>query len=224
MQMYGTYPIGNGQFNIVMELVDGDWRDAWKVQTNDARLYDLKTRLFISAADAYTALHAADMVHYDIKVDNLFYLGRHALVGDYGLARSLRDRATIPGSSVPKGTYIPDDLKYQTPQPMKGDPFKVDIFAFAFAMLEMRLGRSLYEAMKQEKCCMYYTSDKSMVTISGTEFLKAFDTEIKAAIPNQYERKLIKAMLIWDHKAIPTNPTMAKVAAQLRAIYSINDM
>ena len=224
IQVYGAYPVGDGKVNIVMDLAVGTWRNFSK---NDPT-YDQTTHLFIGAADAYAALHEAGMVHYDIKAGNLFFSSEgQALVGDYGLARSLSDRNMIPGSLVSKGTYIPDQLKFLTPEMMKGDPFKIDVFAFGIAMLEMRLskalGTSLWNAMKKKNCCISISSDEKWTVMSGQELLRNFESEITASIPKE-ERELIQEMLLWDLNKIPTHPTMSEIAQRLRATYSIYNM
>ena len=76
---------------IVMELCSGDLRGYLKEQKNKIDMYQ-GICIMHSIAEAVKALHAKDVVHRDIKPDNIFCLKTQTStifkLGDFGLGKS----------------------------------------------------------------------------------------------------------------------------------------
>lgn len=101
------------QMFIVMELLEGN--DLNKVMRENARGLPVARAvdLAIQVADALSGVHAAGIVHRDIKPLNLFVQDGDALkILDFGIARDFRDWATITLTGQALGTpaYMAPEL------------------------------------------------------------------------------------------------------------------
>lgn len=70
---------------------------AWRMLPLQARL-----RLLAEAADGIAHLHSRHLVHRDVKPGNLFVLGPHGCIGDFGTAK-IRPLSMLPGQSLRTG-------------------------------------------------------------------------------------------------------------------------
>src|SRR5829696_2984758 len=73
--------------------------------------------LLRDVCDALSHAHQAGIVHRDVKPDNVLLAGRHALVTDFGIARSAATASGSPTVSVTLGTPA-----YMSPEQIRGDP------------------------------------------------------------------------------------------------------
>ncbi len=110
------------------------------------------SRLLREVADALAYAHARGVVHRDIKPDNVMISSGHALVTDFGIAKSLgiggaeseRDDATLTSLGMALGTPT-----YMAPEQAAGDPHvdhRVDIYALGVMGHEMLAGRPPFAA------------------------------------------------------------------------------
>ncbi len=125
-----------GQPYYAMELVPGrTLADA----ARDGAFRDSRTlfRSMAGVADALAALHAAGIVHRDVKPSNVIVAddGR-MLLADFGLARSITaERLTVTGQAL--GTPL-----YMSPEQVMGQASEIDGRTDVYA-----LGASLYEVL-----------------------------------------------------------------------------
>lgn len=141
---------------VAMEFVPGRTLGAW--QSNDKRSHEQLLRRWIAAGRGLAAVHAEDLVHRDIKPDNILLGddGRVRLI-DFGIVRALRDpshsyepvppTATIPSGS-PMDTLTADGaaigtIKYMAPEQLRGSRADLasDQFSFCLSLAEALLGR-----------------------------------------------------------------------------------
>ena len=98
-------------------------------------------RIATEVADALAFAHSHGIIHRDIKPENILLEGKHAVLGDFGIARALiesrtGDRLTITGVAL--GTP-----GYMSPEQLAGDDIdaRTDVYALAVVVYEMLAGR-----------------------------------------------------------------------------------
>jgi serine/threonine protein kinase len=135
----GTYE--DGVF-LAMQLVEGTTVRQW-LQAEE-RPWRQTHRVFVAAARGLRAAHRAGLVHGDFKPDNVL-IGRGGggvRVGDFGLARSVRNRSlALEGSSAPgSGEIAGGTPGYLAPELRRGQPTSRASDQFAYCV-------SFYEAL-----------------------------------------------------------------------------
>ena len=128
---------------LVMELLEGESLEARRLRGPIDPLEAL--RLTDELLDVLAAAHASDIIHRDIKPDNLFVLPDGRLkVLDFGIARMHegKSRTMFTALGVTIGT-----LSYMSPEQVAGDPIdaRADLFAVGCTMFEMASGRLPHE-------------------------------------------------------------------------------
>ena len=121
-----------GRPYLAMEFVDGTTLSAWRRQ--QPRRTGEITRVMAGAARGLAALHAAGIVHRDVKPLNILVSGARVLVTDFGL--SVRDQGPeTPG--VIAGTPA-----YMAPEQLRGERVdaRADVFGFCATLYEMLHG------------------------------------------------------------------------------------
>jgi serine/threonine-protein kinase len=128
---------------IVLELITGETASAQLARSGP--MGPQEAGLMISqVAAALDHAHAAGVIHRDIKPANLIIEpdGRVRLA-DFGIARTLDDRATITGSGELVGT-----ISYLAPEILRGEPAtpSSDIYGLGAVTYELISGRPPFSA------------------------------------------------------------------------------
>ena len=136
-----VYDVGRDQdvIYVAMERVAGPSLRAAMVGASRAqRLGWLR-----QVAEGLAAVHAAGLVHRDLKPDNIFVEGDRAMLGDFGLATAL-DRDDARGLDAPgaRGTERGGPPAYMAPEQLRGErgDARTDVFAFGVTAWEVLTG------------------------------------------------------------------------------------
>lgn len=128
---------------LVMELLEGESLETRRlrgpIDPHEA------LRLTDELLDVLAAAHASDIIHRDIKPDNLFVLPDGRLkVLDFGIARMHEGKSRTMHTAL--GVTI-GTLAYMSPEQVAGDPIdaRADLFAVGCTMFEMASGRLPHE-------------------------------------------------------------------------------
>jgi serine/threonine protein kinase len=132
-----------GRQYLVTEYIDGGTLKEWT--RTDKRTCREIVELLVGVADGLATAHAADIVHRDIKPDNILITRNgYAKLADFGLAKlaenSAPDEAT---STLTEGRTRPGvvigTLAYMSPEQASGNPLgaRSDVFSFGVVLYEM---------------------------------------------------------------------------------------
>ena len=96
-------------------------------------------------ADALAYAHAQNVVHRDIKPDNVLLAGRHAFLADFGIARALEAGASFDQTMTQAPTILGTPT-YMSPEQAAGSHLdhRADIYAFGVLAYEMLRCATLY--------------------------------------------------------------------------------
>ena len=135
----------DGLLYYVMPFVEGE--SLRHRLERDRRLpADEGLRLLREVADALAAAHAAGIVHRDIKPENILLQQGHALVADFGIARS--QHGTSAGGLTSTGVAIGTPA-YMSPEQALGgggDDPRTDLYALGCTAFEMLTGEPPFAA------------------------------------------------------------------------------
>ena len=89
----------DGRLYLVTEFVDGGTLRAWS-RSGERTWQDL-LELMVGVADAMATAHEAGIIHRDVKPENILVSKRgHAKLGDFGLAKVLRQADIDPDDAI----------------------------------------------------------------------------------------------------------------------------
>jgi tetratricopeptide (TPR) repeat protein/predicted Ser/Thr protein kinase len=135
---------------IVMEYVEGQTIHKMVGSGNELSI-DKVVEYAIQIADALQAAHERDIVHRDIKSDNIMVTAKDRIkVMDFGLAK-LKGTARLTKSASTVGT-----LAYMAPEQIQGHDVdaRSDIFSFGVVLFEMLTGKLPFKG-EYEAALMY---------------------------------------------------------------------
>ncbi len=132
----------NDRLVIIMELADGNLRKRLRECVAEGKPGippDELLRYFREAADALDYLHEQNVLHRDIKPDNLLLQNRHVKVADFGLVRAQGQAQLIASMSI-CGTpgYMPPEVWEGKAGPAS------DQYSLACTYVELRLNRPIF--------------------------------------------------------------------------------
>lgn len=104
-------------------------------------------RIGAQVADALAAVHAAGVVHRDVKPSNILLDGDRTRLADFGIARLLSDPARHTRTGMAVGTAA-----YLAPEQVTGDRVTTaaDVYSLGLVLLELLSGERAYDGTPVE--------------------------------------------------------------------------
>src|SRR5688572_24524838 len=115
--------------------------------------------LLRDVCDALAHAHQAGVVHRDVKPDNVLLAGRHALVSDFGIARS----ATESSAGGAAGSVTLGTPTYMSPEQIAGDPLvdhRADIYSVGVLAYELLAGRPPFVGRDRDAVLAAHRSER----------------------------------------------------------------
>jgi predicted ATPase len=165
---------------IVMELVEGK-NLRQELRSRGSFAIPEVIRIASQVCDALTAAHEANVLHKDIKPENIILSGSGiAKVMDFGIARLPRRGERMEEGSGPIGTAA-----YMSPEQVTGNPLdeRTDLYSLGVVMYEMLTGRLPHEADTVEDLL-----DKKIREVAP------LPSDIGFALPGRLESLVMKAL------------------------------
>ena len=163
----GLYDCGeaDGFLYYVMPYVEGESLRDKLAREGELPVADA-VRILREVVDALAKAHSNNVVHRDIKPDNVMLSDRHALVMDFGVAKAVSEatgRNKMTTAGVALGTPA-----YMAPEQVAADPHidhRADIYAVGAMAYEMLTGRPPFTgATQQEILAAHVTQAAEPVT------------------------------------------------------------
>jgi tRNA A-37 threonylcarbamoyl transferase component Bud32/tetratricopeptide (TPR) repeat protein len=132
--------VADGLFFYTMPYVEGESLRQRLLRAGRLPIADA-VKITRDVADALSYAHAQNIVHRDVKPENILFEAGHPVVSDFGIARAISaaDESRMTGVGIVVGT-----LDYMSPEQASGDPVdgRSDIYSLACVLFEMLTGRT----------------------------------------------------------------------------------
>lgn len=175
-----------GVLYYVMPFVEGE---SLRARLDRVKRLPVADALRVAAeiADALDCAHRHDVLHRDVKPENILLEEGHAVVVDFGVARAIssanadgsQDRITATGVTV--GT-----LDYMSPEQANGDPAldgRSDIYAVGCLLHEMLIGIPPYRARSmQARLAQIQASPVPSLRIAAPEIPPGVDALVRRCL------------------------------------------
>jgi eukaryotic-like serine/threonine-protein kinase len=182
---------------LVMEYLEG--RELAHVIGSDTLTVDDIIGFGAQIAAALAALHAAGIVHCDVKPENIFVLAEKAWgmpqvkVIDFGVSR-------VVDEPLPEDSAIAGTPAYMSPEQWRGKPQTAsDVYSLGCVLYELLTGEPPFDGSLPE------------IMVAHLEKRPARPSWLRAGVPIELERLVLRALA----KAPAMRPTMEELATEL---------
>jgi serine/threonine protein kinase len=157
-----TAGAGDGLLYYVTPYVAGDSLRQQLVMNGPLAIGDALD-LLSEVAEALAFAHARDVVHRDLKPDNIFVQHGHAILADFGIARAVEQAARITSGDRLTRTGIGIGTPgYMSPEQLAGDPnvdARTDIYALGVVAYEMLTGHTPFPGLTAAKLIVAHMTE-----------------------------------------------------------------
>jgi tetratricopeptide (TPR) repeat protein len=134
-----------------------------RIATDGALPIDDVIRLLREVAEALAFAHAREVVHRDLKPDNIFIQHGHAILADFGIARAV-EQATrgTPTERLTRTGLGLGTPGYMSPEQLAGDPdvdARADIYAMGVVAYEMLSGHPPFPGRSPAKLIVAHMTE-----------------------------------------------------------------
>ncbi|MEP7066700.1 MAG: protein kinase [Gemmatimonadota bacterium] len=134
-----------------------------RIRTEGVLAIDEVIRLLREVAEALAFAHAREVVHRDLKPDNIFLQHGHAILADFGIARAV-EQATrgTPTERLTRTGLGLGTPGYMSPEQLAGDPdvdARTDIYAMGVVAYEMLSGHPLFPGRSPAKVIVAHMTE-----------------------------------------------------------------
>lgn len=205
VQCVGVSRGAEGQLVILSEMMLGGGLNVWLYKKpNHAFKACIKLRFAREIASGIAYLHANNVIHRDLKSDNILLDedGMHAKIADLGVAK-VRSAGSVYSQHTAAGSVM-----YVAPEMLRKEAYgtSVDVYSFALVVFELNTRRRPY-TMKQ---AVDLDAIRAAVVERGERPVMNAEDVVPAAIVSLMQR-------CW-HPDGKQRPRMAEVVAELQAI------
>ncbi len=145
----------------VMPFIDGQSLGK-KLQSDGALPIDDAVRILRDVADALARAHASNVVHRDIKPDNVMLSGTHAMVTDFGIAKAVSAAQDETQGGLTQFGMALGTPMYMSPEQAAGDPntdHRADIYALGVMAYQLLTGRLPFDAKTPQAMLAAHVSE-----------------------------------------------------------------
>ncbi len=166
----------------VMPFVEGESLRDRLTREGELPIHDA-VRIVREVVDALAFAHERNVVHRDIKPDNVMVAGRHAMVTDFGVAKAVSEasgRQAITTAGVALGTPA-----YMAPEQAAADAVdhRADIYAVGALTYELLTGRPPFVGTTAQQVLAAHVREPAQPP-----------STLRAAIPPQLDRFVLKCL------------------------------
>ena len=185
------FGVTNGNFYLVMEYLEG-YSLRQQLKANGALSIKDTVKIAIQVCDALDAAHKSNIVHKDLKPDNIFINAKEAIeqvkVLDFGIAEILGKSSDIKQNSQ----LFAGTPHYMSPEQCQNDPVSpaTDIYSLGVILFEMLTGQLPFTDNSAIKIVLkHLTSPPPKLTDIIATIPEDFDAIVAKALSKNPEKR-----------------------------------
>jgi serine/threonine protein kinase len=182
---------------LIMEHVDGTNLRSYVEELGDNLTVGGALQLITQVAEGLDEIHASNLIHRDIKPDNIFVSRQTGIakIGDFGLSVTLLDFA----DRLDVGRDAYGTPAFVAPEQIIGTAFdrRVDIYSFAMTVYYILTGVVAYDyRTERELLYAHIHQDPVMPSRRNSSWPEALDAALARSLSKHPERRHLNALTL----------------------------